>query len=51
MTKSLTNQLYLKQWLYTVKMSEGTPIKQHLDDFNQIIMDLKTIDIKVDDED
>jgi hypothetical protein len=51
MKKSLTNRLYLKQRLYTLKMKEGMPLCDHLDDFNRIILDLKNIDIKVDDED
>nr|KJB45789.1 hypothetical protein B456_007G328100 [Gossypium raimondii] len=50
MTKSLTNRLYLKQQLYTLKMEKGTPISQHLNTFNYIIMDLKNNDIKIDDE-
>jgi len=41
----------LKQWLYTLKMKECMPLCDHLDDFNRIILDLKNIDIKVDDED
>lgn len=51
MTKSLTNRLYLKQRLYTLKMEERTPISQHLGTFYSIIMDLNYIDIKIDNED
>ena len=51
MTKSLTNRLYLKQRLYTLRMTEGTPIQNHLDEFNKVIMDLKSMDNKIDDED
>ena len=41
----------MKQWLYTLKMQEGMHLCDHLDEFNKILMDLKNIDIKVDDED
>ena len=51
MTKSFTNRLYLKQRLYTLRMTEGTPIQNHLDEFNKVIMDLKSMDNKIDDED
>jgi len=51
MTMSLTNKLYLKQRLFTLHMKEGTPIKDHLDMFNKIFMDLKNIDVKIDEED
>jgi hypothetical protein len=50
MKKSLTNRLFLKQRLYTLRMQEGTPLCDHLDYFNRIILDMKNIDIKVDDE-
>jgi hypothetical protein len=51
MKKPLTNRLYLKQRLYTLKMKEGMPLCDHLDNFNIIILDMKNIDIKVDDKD
>src|SRR3954462_4396207 len=49
--KSLTNRLYLKKKLYNLRMVEGTSIKQHLDEFNSIIMDLGNIDITVESKD
>src|SRR5436190_2950206 len=48
--KNLTNRLYLKKRLYTLRMEEGSAVKGHLDAFNSIIMDLGNIDIKVDSE-
>ena len=32
-------------------MKEGTPISNHLDEFNRIVLDLKNIECKVEDED
>ena len=32
-------------------MEDDKPLKKHLDDFNRIVLDLKSIDIKIDDED
>ncbi|WRX23839.1 GAG-pre-integrase domain - like 7 [Theobroma cacao] len=51
MTKSFTNRLYMKQRLYTLKMSEGTSVNTHIDEFNRVILDLKNIDVKIEDED
>ena len=51
MTKSLANMLYLKQKLYTFKMSTWRSLEDHLNDFNKIILDLENIEIKLDVED
>lgn len=51
MTKSLTNRLYMKQRLYTIRMEEGAPISDHLNEFNRIVIDLKNIECNVEDED
>jgi len=51
MTKSLTNKLYLKQCLFTLRMKEGTLIKDHSHELNKILMDLKNIDVRIDEED
>jgi hypothetical protein len=51
MSKSLTNKLYLKQRLYGLKMAEGSNLSQHINMFNQIIDDLKKVDVKFEDED
>src|SRR3954463_15913745 len=49
--KNLTNRLYLKKRLYTLRMEEGSTIKEYFDAFNSIIMDLGNVDIKVDSKD
>ena len=51
MTKSLVNRLYLKKKLYSFRMEEDTIIKDYLDEFNKIILDLENIDVKVEEED
>nr|KYP33977.1 Retrovirus-related Pol polyprotein from transposon TNT 1-94 [Cajanus cajan] len=49
--RSLANRLYLKKRLYTLQMEEEKSLKKHVDDFNKIVLDLKSIDVKIDDED
>jgi hypothetical protein len=51
MTKSLANKLRLKEHIYTIHMAEGTSIQSHLNEFNSIIVDLESFDVKIDDED
>lgn len=51
MTKSLANKLRLKERLYTIHMSEGTSVQSHLNEFNSIIVDIESLDVKIDDED
>lgn len=51
MTKSLTNKLLLKQRLFSLRMQEGTPLREHLDQLNTILLQLRNIDVKVEDED
>ena len=51
MTKSLTNKLLLKQRLFGLRMQEGTPLREHLDQLNTILLELRNIDVKIEDED
>ncbi|KAG7594602.1 Zinc finger CCHC-type [Arabidopsis thaliana x Arabidopsis arenosa] len=50
MTKSLQNKLLLKRRLFALRMQEGTPLKDHLDQLNSVLLELR-IDVKVEDED
>ena len=51
MTKWLMNRLYLKKKLHQLKMEEGSSIKDHIAQFNKIVLDLKSVEVKIDDED
>lgn len=51
MTKTLSSRLFLKAQFFTFKMVEGKYLMEHLDEFNKLIVDLKNIDMKYDDED
>ncbi|KAF6149797.1 hypothetical protein GIB67_017530 [Kingdonia uniflora] len=50
-TKSLSNRLYLKERLHTLKMNEGTSVGDHLGSLNGIVSELESIGVKVEDED
>ncbi|CAA0811701.1 Probable prolyl 4-hydroxylase 11 [Striga hermonthica] len=51
MSKTLTIKLYLKQRLYELKMQEGTDLGQHVNIFNQVVTDLASLEVKIEDED
>ncbi|KAG6396654.1 hypothetical protein SASPL_142809 [Salvia splendens] len=51
MTKSLTNKLLLKQRLFRLRMQEGMPLRDHLENLNKILLDLRNVDVKVEDGD
>uniref|UniRef100_A0A0D3BS43 Reverse transcriptase Ty1/copia-type domain-containing protein n=1 Tax=Brassica oleracea var. oleracea TaxID=109376 RepID=A0A0D3BS43_BRAOL len=51
MTKSLMNKLLLKQRLFALRMQEGIEPRDHLDKLNSILLELRNIDVKVEDED
>jgi len=51
MNKSLMNRLYLKLGLYTLRMKEGMHIKDHLNKFNRVNLNLQNVDVKAKDED
>ncbi|KAH9670142.1 hypothetical protein KPL70_016872 [Citrus sinensis] len=49
--KSLTKRLSTKKRLYTIQMEECSSLTNHIDAFNKIILNLKDINMKIDDED
>jgi hypothetical protein len=51
MTKSLTSRIYLKRQLYSLRMKEGTTIVDHLNTFNTLIVQLTSMEVKLEDED
>ena len=51
MIRSLAHKTPLKEHLYTVSMVEGSYIQNHLDEFNSIIYDLESLDVKIKDKD
>ncbi|KAL1187723.1 Retrovirus-related Pol polyprotein from transposon TNT 1-94 [Cardamine amara subsp. amara] len=51
MSKSPSSKLYVKQRLYLFKMSEGSNLIQHVNQFNQITTDLGRVGVTVEDED
>lgn len=51
MNRSLTSKLYLKQCLYSHRMTEGGYLEDHLSTFKDFVADLETIKVKYDEED
>ncbi|KAJ1383625.1 gag-polypeptide of LTR copia-type [Sesbania bispinosa] len=51
MKKSICYKLLLKRRIFGLRMKEGTPLKDHLDELILILIKLRDIDIKMEDED
>lgn len=51
MKKSVENRLYLKKKLFRFQYKKGTPMIEHLDNFNKIIADLQNLEVEIKDED
>ena len=51
MSKSLTNRFYLKKQLYSPKMSEGSDVRDHINQWNKFITQLLCLEVKIDAED
>ena len=49
--KSLAKRLYMKRRLYTFSMKDGVAMKDHVDEFNKLILDLENVNIILEDED
>ena len=50
MTKPLSNKLFMKRNLYTLRMTIGSKIHDHLNTFNDLVSQLICVDAKLDDE-
>ena len=51
MSNSLTNRLYLKKQLYGLKMSEGSDVRNHINQFNKCITQLLSLEVEIEAED
>ncbi|PKA58053.1 Retrovirus-related Pol polyprotein from transposon TNT 1-94 [Apostasia shenzhenica] len=51
MSKSLTNKLYMKRQLYSLRMSEEADLLEHMNIFSKIISQFHSIDVKLEEED
>ncbi|KAH9752645.1 hypothetical protein KPL71_014775 [Citrus sinensis] len=49
--KSLAKRMYMKRRLYTFSMKDGVAMKDHVDEFNKLILDLENVNIILEDED
>lgn len=50
MSKSLSNRLSLKIDLYDLKMKKGTNLNDHVSEFNRLMTQLISLEVKVDSE-
>ena len=51
MTKSLSNKLFTKKQLYSLRMKEAMSILQHLNAFNRILSDVLALKVNIKEED
>lgn len=49
--KGISNRLLLKEQFHNLRMDEGTKISDHLSTLNNIVSELESIEVKIDDED
>ena len=50
MKKSLANHLTLLRTFFTFKMKVGNSLKAHLNSFNDLLMKMKAVDLKIEEE-
>ncbi|KAK2969111.1 hypothetical protein RJ640_028575 [Escallonia rubra] len=51
MSNSLSNRLYLKKDLYQLQMDKGSDLGDHISEFNRLVSQLSSIDVKLEEED
>ena len=51
MTKSMSNKLFMKKQLYSLRMKKGTPILITSQCFYRILSDLLALEVKLEEED
>lgn len=51
MVKSLVNRIYLKQKLFGFKMHQRKSINENIDAFTNLVLDVKSLGVKIEDED
>jgi len=49
--KGISNRLLLKEQFHNLRMDEGTKISDHLSTLNNIVSELESIEVKIDDKD
>ena len=49
--KNMTNKLWLKKQLYSLRMPEGRDLVAHIQRFNQVYSEVMSLDVKIDEED
>ena len=50
-SKSLVNKLFLRKKLYNLRMKDRDSVTEHLNEFNTMVSQLASINIKISDED
>ena len=51
MGKNMTNKLWLKKQLYSLRMLEDGDLVAHIQRFNQVYSEVMSLDVKIDEED